>query len=154
MHHSKGIMRTNPATGDRFRHGETREDGKIFDNYNMERTLPNGFLIEQWRNPLSFKKKYINRDIAKKNLSAKVTKWLNKKKIRKGCQHCGYKEHAIALVWHHVDPTTKEKSISEMARTTKGFLKKIILEIWKCIVLCANCHNVEHQRLNRIRNEN
>ncbi len=146
MPHSKGVMRINPATGDRFRHGEIREDGFIFDHYDMGMVLRDGSIFEHWRSPTSFNKKYVA-------LADKVVKWLDKKKLRRGCQHCSYKKHAVALVWHHVDPTTKENDVSSMKKNNLKRFKKIILEIWKCIVLCANCHNVEHQRL-RTKNEN
>ena len=32
MPHSKGVMKVNPSTGERFRHGEIRKDGFIFDD--------------------------------------------------------------------------------------------------------------------------
>ena len=139
VHHSKGVMRTNPDTGDRFRHGDLREDGFIFDHYNIG-LVRNGFVGEQWRSPKNFKKKY-------KTLTIKVNKWLNNKKLKAGCKHCGYKKHAVGLVWHHIDPSTKEGEINKMKKNTLSRFKKVVLEIWKCIVLCATCHNVEHQRL-------
>ena len=135
----KNKMRLNPETGDRFRHGDLREDGFVFDHYNMG-VVRNGYFNEQWRSPKKFKKKY-------KELIIKVNKWLNNKKLRKGCQHCGYRKHAIALVFHHTDPSKKEGEINKMKKNTLNRFKKIVLETWKCIVLCANCHNVEHQRL-------
>ena len=135
----KNKMRLNPETGDRFRHGDLREDGFVFDHYNMG-VVKNGYFNEQWRSPKNFKKKY-------KTLTSKVIKWLDNKKLRKGCQHCGYKKHAIALQWHHVDPSTKEGSISEMKKNTLTRFKKIVKETWKCIVLCANCHLIEEKKI-------
>ena len=146
MPHSKGVMRTNTATGDRFRHGEIRKDGFIFDHYDMG-VVRNGYFNEHWRSPENFNKKY-------KNLSDKVSSWLDKKKLKKGCQHCGYKKHAVGLVWHHVDPSIKEKEISAMKKNTLSRFKKIILETWKCMILCATCHNVEHQRLRNLDDKN
>ena len=140
MPHSRGILKVNPSTGDRFRHGEIREDGFIFDNYDMGRILQDGFIFEHWRSPKSFNKKY-------KNFTEKVSAWLDKKKLREGCQHCGYKKHAVGLVWHHVDPSTKKGEISSMKKNTLSRFKKIVVEKWKCMILCATCHNVEHQRL-------
>ena len=136
-------MKVNTATGDRFRHGERREDGFIFDHYDMGIITKNGYFNEHWRSPENFNKKY-------KDFTKKVNTWLDKKKLKKGCQHCGYKKHAVGLVWHHVDPSTKEGEISAMKKNTLTRFKKIVLEIWKCIVLCANCHNVEHQRLREL----
>tara|TARA_R100001244_G_C5065138_1_gene109898 strand:- start:34 stop:477 length:444 start_codon:yes stop_codon:yes gene_type:complete len=145
--HSRGILTVNPSTGDRFRHGEIRKDGFIFDHYDMGMILQNGFIFEHWRSPENFNKKY-------KYFPEKVSAWLDKKKLRKGCNHCGYKKHAIALVWHHVDPSTKKGEISSMKKNTLSRFKKIVLEIWKCVVLCANCHNVEHQRLRILNDKN
>ena len=126
----------NSATGDRFRWGDVREDGFIFDHH--------------WRSPESFNKRCDNNKTRKANFSNKVSAWVDKKKLHKGCQHCGYKKHAVALVYHHTDPSTKKGDISTMHKNTFSRFKKIVLEIWKCIVLCANCHNVEHQRLREL----
>ena len=60
-------------------------------------------------------------------------------KLLAGCSLCGYNKCAEALCFHHSDPSTK--SISQLAR--KG-LPKVMEEIKKCIVLCANCHAEEH----------
>ena len=143
MPHSKGVMRINPKTGDRFRWRDVREDGFIFDHYDMGLIGKNGYFKEHWRNLKNFNKRF---DV-KSNFSDRVSAWLDNKKLHKGCQHCGYKKHAVGLVWHHVDPSIKEKEISAMRRNTLTRFKKIVFEIWKCIVLCAICHNVEHQRL-------
>ena len=35
----KNKMRLNPETGDRFRHGDLREDGFVFDHYNAPYNL-------------------------------------------------------------------------------------------------------------------
>ena len=150
MPHSKGVIRINPKTGDRFRWRDVREDGFIFDHYDMGRILQNGYIHEHWRNPKNFNKRFD----AKANFSDRVSKWLDKKKLHKGCQHCGYKKYAVGLVWHHVDPSIKEKEISAMRRNTLSRFKKIVFEIWKCIVLCAVCHNVEHQRLRNLDDKN
>lgn len=58
------------------------------------------------------------------------------------CSRCGNADKRV-LQFHHVTGK-KEHNISEM----KPFpLKKVALEIEKCIVLCANCHAiVEHER--------
>jgi hypothetical protein len=54
------------------------------------------------------------------------------------CETCGEKD-PIVLEFDHVNPSTKEFNIAEMAN--KGFsLEKIKEEISKCRVLCANCH--------------
>ena len=56
-----------------------------------------------------------------------------------GCAKCGYAEHPMALDLHHVEP----KSFT----VAQGLMRRWVTvraEIRKCIVLCANCHRIEH----------
>lgn len=66
-----------------------------------------------------------------------MTKMLRDIKMEKGCRLCGYKEHWAALDFHHRNDKTKAFNVSE----GKGVGRlKLIEEIKKCDVLCANCH--------------
>ena len=65
--------------------------------------------------------------------------WLNKYKISKGCAWCGYSQYGGSLDFDHIDKTDKVMDISNMR---KGNLKKLIAEVRKCRVLCANCHAI------------
>lgn len=67
--------------------------------------------------------------------------WLDKYKISKGCELCGYNAHAVALDFDHIDPTTKlfNPSSSEMTNN----LKRFFVEVRKCRLICSNCHRVE-----------
>jgi len=50
--------------------------------------------------------------------------------------------------FHHIDPATKQFSIG-----TNGHCRKwedVLIEIEKCIILCANCHRIEHWRLRNL----
>lgn len=47
------------------------------------------------------------------------------------------------LDFHHLDAKKKFKSVSNMVRYGYS-LKRILKEIAKCIVLCANCHRKEN----------
>ena len=67
---------------------------------------------------------------------------LDRYKRMVGCQHCGYNKHAFCLDFHHVDDN-KEGQISRMGNSN---LKKLIREVRKCIVLCAMCHRIEHNK--------
>lgn len=72
----------------------------------------------------------------------------NKVKIRKikeaaGCQHCGIEDHRV-LQFHHVGK--KELHIAQAMHRGVSW-KKLEKEIERCIVLCANCHIIEHDRL-------
>jgi len=56
---------------------------------------------------------------------------------------CGYNKYIGALEFHHLDPTQKDFSISDV----KGykFTKKITEELDKCILVCSNCHREIHE---------
>ena len=60
------------------------------------------------------------------------------------CCNCGYSKCIDALEFHHKDPTKKDFGISK-----KGVPRKweaLVLELNKCILLCANCHREEHAK--------
>lgn len=57
------------------------------------------------------------------------------------CSNCGYNDFR-ALQFHHFSDD-KDFAVADMVR--RGFaFHKIMEEISKCIVLCANCHQIEH----------
>jgi len=60
----------------------------------------------------------------------------------KSCQHCGYCD-TRSLVWHHLDPKTKKNGVIQLIGKHSSW-KTILEEIKKCICLCHNCHNIEH----------
>lgn len=58
------------------------------------------------------------------------------------CSRCP-EDHPATLDFHHRDPAAKEVLISQAI--SKGWAwEKILAEIDKCEVLCANCHRKEH----------
>jgi chromatin segregation and condensation protein Rec8/ScpA/Scc1 (kleisin family) len=61
-------------------------------------------------------------------------------KLAQGCALCGYREHAVALDFDHLDPSDKRMAVGP-AKT--GNLQKLLAEISRCRVLCANCHRVQ-----------
>jgi hypothetical protein len=58
------------------------------------------------------------------------------------CQCCGYKKCYNNLVFHHINRDKKE-SIHVLIRNTQGWVK-ILEEIEKCVLVCANCHGEIH----------
>jgi hypothetical protein len=60
------------------------------------------------------------------------------------CQKCEYNKCLGALDFHHIDPKEKDFGISKSGITK--FSDKIMLELDKCILLCANCHRELHYR--------
>ena len=59
------------------------------------------------------------------------------------CNKCGVGNlPACCYHFHHKDPNTKEFSLG--TKFNQKITDKIIKELDKCIVLCANCHAKEH----------
>lgn len=59
------------------------------------------------------------------------------KRLLEGCVECGIKD-ILVLEFDHIDETTKTKGVSQIRKN--GLLKDLVVELNKCIVLCANCH--------------
>lgn len=71
--------------------------------------------------------------------------WFRELKRTLSCSRCAENE-TECLEFHHKDPSMKTKTLSQISRW--GWSKKrIIEEIEKCEVLCANCHRKEHVRI-------
>ena len=88
-------------------------------------------------------KKYLPTIRAYNNKRKKETrKWFQEYKLHLKCEECGYNKHPAALDFHHLDPNTKENAVRHF---TNGYAKeRILAEIAKCKVLCANCHRIHH----------
>lgn len=76
---------------------------------------------------------------------ASMWEWYRNLKSTLKCERCGF-SHPAAITFHHKDPSQKELAIADAL--VKGWGKKRILEeISKCEILCANCHAIEHFNL-------
>ena len=63
-----------------------------------------------------------------------------RKEKDKGCLICNEKFHEC-LEFHHLEDD-KLGTIASLKR--KGSVKKLLIEIAKCVLLCANCHRKVH----------
>lgn len=72
-----------------------------------------------------------------------LQEWLREYKSRLVCS-CG-EDHIACLEFHHPDPAEKEIAVSQ-AITDGWSRERVLQEIKKCIVLCANCHRKIHHR--------
>ena len=61
-----------------------------------------------------------------------------------GCSICGYNKCSKALCFHHIDPTGKDMAVAKLRVAS---VDKLVKEIEKCIVVCANCHAEIHERI-------
>ena len=73
----------------------------------------------------------------RQNIKQKIVNLLGGK-----CELCGYNKCIRALELHHKDPTEKEFSLSNKGINYSE--KKVLQEIKKCMLVCANCHRELH----------
>ena len=66
-------------------------------------------------------------------------KWLSQQKD-KPCFDCNENFPSYVMDFHHLNPNDKTMSVAN-AITRMG-REKILAEINKCILLCANCHRI------------
>lgn len=79
--------------------------------------------------------------IRQKNGRAKLRAYIIEVK-KAGCSRCGEK-HPACLQFHHTDPSNKVDRVNRLLAQTKS-LAKVVAEVEKCELVCANCHAKEH----------
>jgi uncharacterized C2H2 Zn-finger protein len=57
------------------------------------------------------------------------------------CSCCGEKYHPVIYEFHHVNPDTKEYCWNKLRLHKWADITK---ELDKCVVMCSNCHRLEH----------
>jgi len=78
----------------------------------------------------------------RKKLKVDLRKWFQEFKATLKCSRCS-ENHPACLQFHHRDPTKKDLEVSVAVQ--RGWsIKRILEEIAKCDVLCANCHIKAH----------
>lgn len=87
-------------------------------------------------------------DWKKQNAKRKASDqaWWDAYKASLSCIRCG-ESHFACLEFHHIKPEEKKLKISHY--TKGGWIgnkPKLLEELKKCIVLCANCHRKEHHK--------
>jgi hypothetical protein len=73
---------------------------------------------------------------------ALLREYIDNIKSASGCLVCG-ETTAVCLDFHHLDPSKKSFGLARVMRSKE----KLVAEIEKCIVLCANCHRKLHNNL-------
>jgi hypothetical protein len=85
------------------------------------------------------KEKEIERIVARKK---EMRTWLNEYKSNLACKACG-ENHIGCLEFHHKN--SEDKDVAIAIAMQRGYSKKRIMEeMAKCEVLCANCHRKLH----------
>lgn len=90
-----------------------------------------------------------NRQNKIKTNSQAVIEWRKRRKFElvkyKGgkCEICGYSKSMTALQFHHTNPNEKDFTLSRKTYS----MKKLLKEVDKCMLVCANCHAEIHENL-------
>jgi len=134
--------------GHPFKKGDIREDGFIFATYVKTKKTKDGFYKEKWLSPKAYQKQLDDqKTISKewrKNRAKERRELIDSLKLEKGCSMCGYKDHAVALDFDHLNP--EEKNFTIATKYLNIHIERLLKEIDKCQVLCANCHRVKTLR--------
>jgi transcription elongation factor Elf1 len=77
-----------------------------------------------------------------KRYRKEVKQWIENYKKSHPCAHCGEARPPV-LQFHHLNPKEKDINIAMAARHGWSMVR-LEKEIAKCVVLCANCHMIEH----------
>ena len=77
----------------------------------------------------------------KRRYQAAIRQELEAIKTERGCQECGERDFRC-LDFHHRDP--EEKMLQLGCSYRRVGREKIMAEVEKCSVLCANCHRKHH----------
>ena len=68
--------------------------------------------------------------------------WWKEYKATLSCNRCG-ENHPATIDFHHKNPAEKKTSVYELTNNNMG-RERVMEEVAKCEVLCANCHRKEH----------
>ena len=63
-------------------------------------------------------------------------------KVERGCVDCGYNADARALEWDHIIPRGGNH-VPTVSRLMAHGRRRVMEEIEKCEVRCANCHRIK-----------
>jgi hypothetical protein len=80
----------------------------------------------------------------KKKRRREVREWFRSLKEGRPCADCGGTFHPAAMQWDHLPGTIKAADLSNLGK--RGSPRRVIEEIAKCELVCANCHAVRTVR--------
>lgn len=120
---------------------------KPFDSFSLNKTKKTGYSFECKECHKIARKSYYenNKEIEKQRASdnkRRYAQWFKELKSSLKCEKCG-EDHISCLQFHHLDRTEKEFGI-HLAVHRRWSKERILSEISKCQVLCANCHFKVH----------
>lgn len=91
----------------------------------------------------NYYRKHRKKEIARVALrKTKLREWLDEYRKGLSCNRCG-ENHPACLDFHHKDAKEKDFSLGNVKAMGWG-REKLLSEIKKCVVVCANCHRKLH----------
>ena len=114
-------------------------DSKVCSDCGQEKALSEFDRSTREKTGVQSKCKICARKYAKTQQQGKKVKAI----LYKGgvCEGCGGAFSPEVYDFHHRDPTEKEAHWGQLRSWSWN---RIVLEIDKCALLCANCHRMEH----------
>lgn len=129
------------------------EELKSIDKYGREATFINGHNKRKyeitdnpkWENQKRYRQNNPDKIREYKKGYYRARKLKAMKVMGNKCVHCEIVhdgKNAPIFEFHHLDPSQKDNGITRML--TNNAWATVLLELEKCILLCANCHNKVH----------
>lgn len=87
-------------------------------------------------NPEWYKERLKQRGVKRKEAKTKAVEYMGSK-----CAHCGFSFPDCCYDFHHKDSSIVNDVPSAILHCS---WKRIVEELDKCIMLCANCHRIVH----------
>ena len=120
---------------------------KSYDEFHKNKNLRDGYqsrckVCMRYAYNTSRNKKKDHYNIVKRARHNSLRDQFRDWKQERGCTHCN-EDDPCCLDLHHPDPSTKERTISDLLSRASGW-DSIMNEANKCIVLCRNCHAKTH----------
>lgn len=79
-----------------------------------------------------------------KRRKLEIKRWFKIYKKKLSCSKC-FENHPATLEFHHGDSVSKDRGVAIIVNNGCS-REKIMEEIKKCVVLCANCHRKIHYK--------
>lgn len=122
------------------------------DKYGRKRTFISGHNGRKYKDPTQYKREWNHRN-RESRYEGKVARGQRLKSkvvilLRGECENCKLKyngKNACVFQVHHIEPLKKEFVINTRTLINYSW-KKILAEIKKCKLLCANCHFIKHNK--------
>ena len=130
----------NPVTNTQWVHGDQNAEGLFFHSYRLGELDSNGFFKIKWLSRKAFEKTKKSCKDRSRAARSRNRDLIQKRKLQKGCECCGYKQSAVALDFDHKVPGEK---LNEVALMGTASLERLAQEMDKCQILCANCHRIK-----------